>query len=200
MSVTNKFDFNKCYELYAKWDIERGRIMLYANINVFLFYSWFQIQDWYDDIVQDIMLEIDKRIQESIEKWYKSKQIYSYIKFKLRGYLLNRHNRKDSMMYFKSYWDDYIDQISCIWIDGWLDSDIIKAFIYEMKDPTRVILLLKHYSEFSLDKIAKHIWFNVTYTTKLYNEWIESLKNTFNPTTVNGILNTSKDKTHNKKG
>lgn len=188
------------YSFYLNKELERWRIMLYDNINVFLKHSWFNIVEGYEDIVWDVVLEIDKRIQESIEKWYKEWQVYSFIKFKLRWYLMNKYNRKDSMTYFKSYSDDFIEWIE--WnLEGW-EIELIKEFVMEMEDPERVVILLKHFSEssFSLDKIAKHIERSISDTSKIYKYWLSILKWFLNNVPLEDeSTNTSKSKTNIKK-
>lgn len=190
-----KFNFNQLCQFYSDWELERWRIMLYANIDVFLCHSWFQIQFDYDDIVQDIVMEIDKWIQESLSKWFKPPQVYKFIKLRVRWWLVNRSNRQDQMMYFKSFWDDYIDWIYWEWI-GDVDASMIKNLIYEMDDPIRKILLLKHYSDFTLDKIAKYLEISISKTTKLYKEWIYYLQHKLN----NELSSTSESETHWEEG
>lgn len=173
--------------------------MLYANINVFLKHSWFNIIEWYDDIVWDVVLEIDKWIQESIEKWYKEWQVYSFIKFKLRWYLMNKHNRKDTMTYFKSYSDDFVEGIEEQMKDT--EIEIIKEFVIEMDEPERTVILLKHFSEqpFTLNKIAKYIWKSVSDTSNIYKYWLSMLKWFLNNTPLEDEnINTSKSKSNIK--
>ena len=81
------------------------------------------------------------------------------------------------------YWD--FDEEVAVYDTNDLDAEAIKAYICNMEDPIRIILLLKHYSNFSLDKISRHIWSNVAQTTKMYNEWITSLQLIFNNENTN---------------
>ena len=179
MANKKDFDFNQLYRLYQEWEIEFARIMLYWNIDVFLKHSWFNIIEWYNDIVQDVVLEIDKRMQSSIAKWFHTKQVYRFVRMRLSWWFKNRHNRKDKMW----YWD--FDEEVAVYDTNDLDAEAIKAYICNMEDPIRIILLLKHYSNFSLDKISRHIWSNVAQTTKMYNEWIASLQLIFNNENTN---------------
>ena len=173
--------------------------MLYANINVFLKHSWFNIVEWYDDIVWDIFLKMDKRMQDSVWKWYKEWQVYNYIRRRVQWFLKNRFNRRDSMTYFKSYSDDFVDWIKCDLDDN--EYEIIKDFVMEMEDPERSVILLKHFSEsqFSLDKIAKHISRSIWDTSKIYKNWLSVIKWFLNNTPIDENINPSKSKSNIKK-
>lgn len=97
------FDFNKLIDAYRNDNILWAREYLYNNIMVLVtkeLMSWID-QNIHVDIVHDLYLKVDEWIQDSIEKDYKSKQIYSYIKLRVSWFIIN---------YYKfEIWKNYIN-------------------------------------------------------------------------------------------
>ena len=107
------------------------------------------LQNYKNIVIRDI-LEINapddydinsEIIPRYMDDWGKPKG-YSSITGKSKCFTASMH---------KGYGND-----GCTVLDKF---EIIKDFVMEMEDPERSVILLKHFSEseFSLDKIAKHI-------------------------------------------
>ena len=170
------FDFNILCDLYEH-ELDKWREYLYDNMQVFMRYSWFNITEWMDDLIWECYIVIDKRLIESIEKWFAWWQIFNFVKFRLKWFLINRENRKDKMTFFESYAEDFVEWILWEEIES-LTIDYVKSNVMDMEEPKRTILVMKLLSDktYTLDKISKIIWLTVNETTKLYKEWLRKLR------------------------
>lgn len=111
------------------------------------------------DIYNDIYLVLDRVIQESIEKWYGEKQIYTYIKTRVRGEIYNRAKKHwwevDSEYWAESY-DEYLPKDDYIEINNSFSMEIIEQIVYEMEEPYKTVVLLTYF--FTPPKTFKQIW------------------------------------------
>lgn len=110
------FDFNTLVDLYRVDKLDEAREYLYENVMVLCtqeLMAWIN-QDLHEDIVQDVFMKIDERIQLSISKWYKIRQIYSYIKLRVSWFIIN---------YYKFEIGKYHIETNYEWEDDWSECE-----------------------------------------------------------------------------
>jgi len=153
-----KFNMWVLIDLY-KNNLDKWREYLYDNMSVF----WnvkniINMTPYYaKDIYNDIFLILDRVIQESIVKWFDEKQIYTYIKTRVRWEIYNRA-KKHWWEVWSEYWadeeevlhDDYKE------VNNSFSKEIIEWFVYTMEEPYKTVVLLTHF--FTPPKTFKQIW------------------------------------------
>jgi len=146
----------KLLDLY-KTDLDKWREYLYRHMSIF---SWWKdlLNIWYasKDIYNDIFLVIDRCILNSIEE-YEEKQIYKYIKTRVRWELINRRNKSMTEVWLHlmpSEVEDWEFMINSV--DNSYMYKIVSEEIMNLDEPYKTIMILKHLVR--PQKSFKQIW------------------------------------------
>ena len=175
------FDFNELCELYRQQRMDDARIMLYNNINVLMTHSWFVIsENELSDKLWDMMLLIDWRIDHALNLWYQNKEIYTFVKGKIRFTLENDRKRgnkvefNDDIMRVIEQWPS-TQELDFKWE---IEYEYILNYITDMEEPYRTVLLLHLIVDewYNLQEISKEIWRTLYETTEIYKEGIRQLR------------------------
>lgn len=159
---TYEFEMWKLLDFY-KNDIDKWREYLYDNMSVFSNIRqtsalWPNAKDIYNDTY----MVIDNIIQDSIVKWYDERQIYKYIKIRVRGELINRvkkyadeFNQKqlptdDNSEEFVSSWDP-LEDLNMEYL-----MENVSDHVFDLEEPYKSIIILHHFV--SPRKTFKQIW------------------------------------------
>lgn len=179
--MNNMFDFNELCKLYRTQKIDEARIMLYENINVLSSKCWYRIKEGdLGDTIWEIYILVDEWINQAIDRWYQNKEIYWFIKSKIKFTLINKKQRWDKMYYHgdsEENWFSSIESSDYQSLVDWIQWDSIRDFVFNMNDPYRTVMILKFYSdvEYPLDNIAKQIEKNQLETRLIYQEWLNKI-------------------------
>ena len=181
MKKIEMFDFNKLCEYYRKGEVDSGRIYLYENINVLTTKCGYTIRDdELSDMLWDIVLWFDERLNISLNKWYQNKEVFTYLKSKLRRTLINNNTRWDKMDYYiESNSDiDLSEEVYEKDENATLEIETIRMIVMDFDEPYRSIITLKHlcWWEYWFETIAKTVWMSVHNTKIAYNLWIEKIR------------------------
>ena len=173
---TYEFEMWKLLDLY-KNDLNAWREYLYKNMSVFSNIKN-NIAIWKnaEDIYQDTFYVIDRYIQKSIKDCYDEKQIYKYIKLRVRWELINRikkyaeeNNQKQIPVQdsgeFISYWDP-LEDLNTEYL-----MEKVSDHVFELEEPYKSIIILHHFVD--PRKTFKQIWITLWRTL-----WIPTDYNT----------------------
>ena len=175
------FDFNELCRLYRINKNDDARIMLYENISVLSSKCWYRIQEdelW--DTMQEIFILVDGWINQAINRWYQNKEIYWFVKSKIKFTLINKKQRTEKIMYHNEATSSALESIESDDYNNLINEiqwEKIREFVFEMEDPHRTVMILKFYSdiEYPLDTIAKQIDKNQLETRLIYQEWLTKI-------------------------
>lgn len=179
-------DFNVLYWLYMDWKVDEWRVLLYENIDQFIRETRvFSQEDWFytiDDIRQDMFMDIDRWIHNSVAKNKLAKQAYSYIRTRARWIMLNRaNNYKRLSDKVVSLSDHDLEDLEWEWIEDimvyWLPA-MVDALMW-LPDRQQTIILLRYFSDktFSIQEIAEYLDLSITSISVEHRIALENLKN-----------------------
>lgn len=155
-----KFNMWLLIDLY-KNNLDKWREYLYDNMSVFgNVRNIINITPYYaKDIYNDIYLILDRVIQESIEKWFDERQIYTYIKTRVRWEIYNRSKKHGWEIDFE-YWADHFEETALIEDFKEVDNSFIREkfedIVYQLEEPYKTVILLTYF--FTPPKTFKQIW------------------------------------------
>lgn len=187
MAKKYNFEMGKLLDLY-KNDIDKWREYLYDNLSVF---SWWRsvLNIWYaaKDIYNDIFLVIDWVIIKSLDK-FDEKQIYKYIKTRVRWELINRKNKSSDEV-----WNHLIpNEIENK--KDWLDIlnneylyNIISNIIIKLEEPYKTIMLLYHMCKpkRTFKQIWLTLWCSEQQVSSDYNKAVKFIQNILQDENIN---------------